>query len=546
MDIIKKTREKITDFRNLNSEEKVMLEDCHRFITFAKNYGIDTTDAESLYVDAKTAFSIRSDNTGKILLKKAKREIRNKLNSRDKARMRIILTGKGLDSLLNKANFAKERYGLNKDNSLAFRLIEMINNKKIEGDYSGAEGLAWRAEKILEDEVKEIKRSRSAMELIDTLKQFLEYLEPFDIDTTDLKNEINRVEEYLREEPSDANIFLASSIFSQILEVIKSNNIIELMDGVDDILYNHDTLDERLVKIENNFAKTRDLDLIKTDIEKSYESLSDLRYRYSQLNSEVNEYLKKEEKFDWSDYVRFEIKKLYDKIDFLIKKQGLCLTDIKDKLDEIDINSKEKISENIKAISEIDALLEEALIEHGSTKNIENVEVMSKSEEKEIDKDTIIKRFSHSPRINADGLDFKSKTIVLCYPSVSSSFIDEVAVPFSHIYWEKYDPLDFKTITEGLKLFDEMVDLKRIILLNMCDNFFSEDIAIFKEEHSNDISEILSPASKGITYIDSSNDFESLFSWWFTKNIGCEVFDITINKSFGDIHNYRTLLEDLV
>jgi len=406
----------------------------------------------------------------------------------------VILSSKCLDAAKIKADHAEKKHGLSIENSQAMKILDKAYEKKSQGDLVEAEALAWKGEKILDDEIRAERVLNSCKILVQYSEEMLDHLEDSDIDISGIKEEIKMSEEALRQKDHDRYLSITAEIFAQVVTLIKTNDF-------------------------------------KADYLRNIEELrSDIRSLKTK---------------PWMVYIGFEKEKLKKKIEYLDNKEDLELGRVKEVMKKIRIDtSKKDFINNLRRLAWIDSFLiqlhlnSEAREREISTSGIDESSLAPKIEEnlveQECKKSEVLKSFDRSPRIKVDHLDFSSKKLVLFYPSVPKVYQNDIDGKCSYLLWNGYSIHDFEVIMDGLKEYDDLIGLDTIILIKMVGSEIPEDVVIFSNTSKEKIARSFTSQIIKRSYIDESNDFESLLYWQLSRVTDCDIYDITLNHNFKD------------
>ncbi len=550
MSVIKKAKRK---FANTPSDEvvnlRILLEDCYGSIKQARKKGVNTSRAEKLVEEAKKAYSIGSIKSASVLVRRAKREIRKKMNSRDKSRLRVVLSSKNIQSYKRLIDLAKEEHGLTTEKSEGLRLLRKAEEKRRQREYTAAEALAWKGKKILEKEMKKEKFHDSCEELIHSSENLLNYIknEDIEIKTKNFEKELIRTRNALREENYEECLSKTSVLFSSLFNILGSKKIEELRKTPKEI----EGLKEKVLKI---MMRTKELKSIKDEHEDTEQKIGEIENELCKLKEreELRTTDDQERKECIRDFIELERKKMLKKIDFISERYGF-----KKRLECIENHLKRDLEKTdpervLKKMTEIDIFLDEIILgkvtedEMGS----QRTKIMLESEEElseipETDEEKVKRIFKHSARINLDNLDFSSDSLFFLYPTFPQKIIEDIDGKKSFLKWTEHSTKDYETIIKGLKKYDELFDPDRIILAKMTDLGASKDLVIFSNPERKEILRILSEPVKEKAYIDSSRNFESVLSRRISCGIGATVIDITLNAMEKSTETGTQLLKDL-
>lgn len=233
MTLIGKVKRKLSS-KSDRFQNETIIKDCRTFISIAKQEGIDTTRAEKLLGEAKIAFSIDSEKSGIALVKKAKQDIQKKINLRDKARMRVMLSNRNFDTASEKIKLAKERYGLSEKNSKGIQILRRAEKKRNEGDYSTADALIWRGENILEEEIKNRSFSQNCNDIIDSQIDLFDHLTKYGADIKKIENKVELAQKELKNRNYKKCISITAEISSQLKSIFVSNEVDFVLEGIKD------------------------------------------------------------------------------------------------------------------------------------------------------------------------------------------------------------------------------------------------------------------------------------------------------------------------
>lgn len=236
MNLLERAKEKLNEIENADIEEgesSSHIEDCERLISKADSLGVDTSKAEEILKEAKLAYSLpsSSDISSEALAKRAKREVKKKLNARDRSRLRVLLSEQNLERTEEKAENAKSILDFEEEGSEGLELIEEAKQKRLEGDYVSSEGVAWRAKKVLEEEIAEEEYVKNLSEFLESAEDLLDYLSTLDIDIEDIEKEYNEAVERYEEREYPACVKHMRNFLKQISILLDKEKVDQIKEA---------------------------------------------------------------------------------------------------------------------------------------------------------------------------------------------------------------------------------------------------------------------------------------------------------------------------
>lgn len=539
MALIKRNKSKSKSMKS-NKTDNHIVEGCKRLISLAREMGIDAKEAEELLLESREAFKMGSNKIGRALARKAKRRVRKKINSRDKPRLRVLLSNKGLSRYNRMITLAEEKFDLSLDESDGLRLLKKAEEKKSEGYYAASEAYMVEGKEILKDEIETLKFRKSIERLLKSQKELLSYLE-----TDECENEIESYFEDLKDAKKAAekgdyqgSLSLSSNLLKRMKALLNTLEIEEILSNFEDsnnlrVKKEDPALTDKIEELENDYRS------IKRKIEDLTSNEKSTKIDQKELKDLVTD-----------RYVELEIEKISGKLDQFSQKHSLDLNEILEKLEEIKKGSdvKEK-STILKNISRLEAFMSENVHKkrsldkahlHGKINKI-----LFESEEKSLDQERILKIFNTSPRIDTQGLDFSSKTMFFISPSLKKEECPWLQDDQSVLNWKEYADEDLRILLHGIKIYEKSIGLEKLILFDGVPLDNSNDIVLISGSRGVDPSEMLSDKTKKRSFIDSSKEMRSPLYQKLNEQVDSTIVDVALNTKRKDSKLYKQLFKDL-